>query len=50
MESGLTGPTDNGDDFIKELLLVFVDVLDSVVFSDEELWSVFFNGDFGDVE
>ncbi len=50
LESGLTGPTDNRNDFIKELLLVFVDVLDSVVFSDEELWSVFFNGDFGDVE
>jgi hypothetical protein len=50
LESGLTGPTDDGDDLIEELLLVFVDVLDSVVLADEELGSVFFDGDFGDVE
>ena len=50
MESGLSGPSDNGDSFIEELLLVFVDVLDSGVLADEELGSVFFNGYFGDVE
>ena len=50
LESGLSGPSDNGDSFIEELLLVFVDVLDSGVLADEELGSVFFNGYFGDVE
>lgn len=50
LESGLSGPSYNGDDFIEELLLVFVDVLNSVVLTDEELGSVFFNGDLGDVK
>ena len=50
LESGLSGPSDNGDDFVEELLLVFVYVLDSCVLADEELGSVFFHGYFWDVE
>ncbi len=50
LESGLSGPSHNGDCFVEELLLVFIDMLNSGVLADEELGSVFLDCYLGNVE